>query len=527
MPFFIELMSIGSDAYPLLDRSAKALNSIQSEFVFRTTSPSEREPGLTLQRTEYKTEDIWTFLRNHKQKYHGERLGTIAFVAQPLASARLRNIFGAHEGDEGLAVVTTSNMGRYVREDRRYCCYYLVRYALSFINPTIRSHEDQERKKCYFHRKIYKPDILLSMDSGWICDQCWEQLDNPTGGARRLSARERAALQTMLTFVANEHPHALVVKGGGVKGLAFAGALLELEDYFYFDRHVGTSAGAIAAILLAAGYTPTELRELLLKKNFRDFLDAPFWKVPINLLTGLFCYPGETFREWMDVLLTKKVKVLSQVRMKDLDGALVYASRRGGTIRFDSSGQRQDASAAFAARCSMSIPFFFQPKYVDDRRVFDGGMRNNFPLDRFLKDHPGTHFIGIYLGKPDHRNRVWFLSELLDIVLEGEERETVDANRDNIVVIDTSPIGTVDFSMTDAEKQFLLLVGRAAALRRLYERKIDDGPSKEKVEEAEREAEASREAIIRMRQRRRARRTLLVLLIVLAAATIYMLRSAS
>lgn len=141
-----------------------------------------------------------------------------------------------------------------------------------------------------------------------------------------------------------------------MKGLAFAGALLELEEYFWFNRHVGTSAGAIAAILLAAGYTPAELRELLLKKNFRDFLDAPLWRALFNLLTRLFCYPGETFRLWMAELLTNKVPMLSEVPMKELKGsALVYASRRGGTIRFDSIGERQDVSAAFAARCSSKI----------------------------------------------------------------------------------------------------------------------------------------------------------------------------
>jgi predicted acylesterase/phospholipase RssA len=251
-------------------------------------------------------------------------------------------------------------------------------------------------------------------------------------------------------------------------------------------------------------------------------LDAPFWKVPINCCTRLFCFPAESLRLWMAELLSEKVPMTSEVPMKALSGAaLVYASRRGGTIRFDSIGERKDESAAFAARCSMSIPFFFQPKYVADRRVFDGGLRNNFPLDRFIKDHPGTHFIGIYLGKPDNRNRLWFLSELLDIVLEGEERETVDANRDSIVVIDTSPIGTVDFSMTNEEKQFLLQVGRAAALRLLYNRKLDDGPSKEKVETSEREAEASRQAIIQIRQRKRARRNLMALLVLVVAFTIY------
>jgi predicted acylesterase/phospholipase RssA len=49
---------------------------------------------------------------------------------------------------------------------------------------------------------------------------------------------------------------ALIMKGGGAKGLAYVGALQVLEQYGYkFTWFVGTSAGAITAVLLAAGYT--------------------------------------------------------------------------------------------------------------------------------------------------------------------------------------------------------------------------------------------------------------------------------
>jgi hypothetical protein len=36
---------------------------------------------------------------------------------------------------------------------------------------------------------------------------------------------------------------ALIMKGGGVKGLAFAGAVRELQAHFQFQAFVGTSAG--------------------------------------------------------------------------------------------------------------------------------------------------------------------------------------------------------------------------------------------------------------------------------------------
>ena len=56
----------------------------------------------------------------------------------------------------------------------------------------------------------------------------------------------------------------LVFEGGGAKGMVFVGAC----DVFFqrghaFNRLLGTSAGAITAALLAAGYTTDEMREAL------------------------------------------------------------------------------------------------------------------------------------------------------------------------------------------------------------------------------------------------------------------------
>jgi NTE family protein len=56
----------------------------------------------------------------------------------------------------------------------------------------------------------------------------------------------------------------LVFEGGGAKGMVFVGALEVLEEKAgEFGRLLGTSAGAITATLLAAGYTSQEMREKL------------------------------------------------------------------------------------------------------------------------------------------------------------------------------------------------------------------------------------------------------------------------
>ena len=51
-------------------------------------------------------------------------------------------------------------------------------------------------------------------------------------------------------------------EGGGVKGIALAGAAAAALDRGYeFDQTVGTSAGAMVASLVSAGFGPGELRQ--------------------------------------------------------------------------------------------------------------------------------------------------------------------------------------------------------------------------------------------------------------------------
>ena len=71
----------------------------------------------------------------------------------------------------------------------------------------------------------------------------------------------------------------LVFEGGGAKGIAYVGALQALVDQGHtIGRVAGTSAGAITAALLAAGYTPPEIGRIISEKQdgisiFNTFYD--------------------------------------------------------------------------------------------------------------------------------------------------------------------------------------------------------------------------------------------------------------
>jgi predicted acylesterase/phospholipase RssA len=73
----------------------------------------------------------------------------------------------------------------------------------------------------------------------------------------------------------------LVFEGGGAKGMVFAGAVAELEQHGHqFGRLLGTSAGAITATLLAAGYDGNGLLATLTEKHEGNSVFSSFLGVP-------------------------------------------------------------------------------------------------------------------------------------------------------------------------------------------------------------------------------------------------------
>ena len=66
----------------------------------------------------------------------------------------------------------------------------------------------------------------------------------------------------------------LVFEGGGVKGIALVGAFSVLEERGYEPQNMaGASAGAIVAVLLAAGYTAAELQKIIGELDYDRFKD--------------------------------------------------------------------------------------------------------------------------------------------------------------------------------------------------------------------------------------------------------------
>ncbi len=301
----------------------------------------------------------------------------------------------------------------------------------------------------------------------------------------------------------------LVLEGGGVKGIGLVGAISVLEERGYtFHRVAGTSAGAIVGALVAAGMSAADLQAQLKHVDYRRFRDAdlldhlgPFGEAA-SLLLEKGVYQGRYVTQWLGELLAARgVHTFADLREDDPDSALPPDARyrlvamasdiSQGRLRrlpwdYPAYGlQPQSVPVVDAVRASASIPFFYEPVKLDDRRtgetcwLVDGGILSNFPVDVFDRTDgraPRWPTIGIKLSaRPSPRHDVVNLVHgvlsmtraMVMTMMNFHDQMHLDEPGvvARTVFVDTTGVSATDFDISPAVQQRLYDNGRRAAER--------------------------------------------------------------
>jgi NTE family protein len=303
----------------------------------------------------------------------------------------------------------------------------------------------------------------------------------------------------------------LVCEGGGVKGIGLAGAYAVLEERGYKPRNcAGTSAGAITAALIAAGYSSDELNKVILELDYRRFED-PTWVdripvvgMPLGVVIENGVYQGDVFEDWMRGMLAEKdvhtfadlpaqwdgakfesrlQVIASDITARDLLVLPRDADKLGTTAA--------DLDVARAVRMSMSIPVFFEPVRWENENtnhlhvIVDGGMLSNFPIwlfDRTDGQPPRWPTFGLLLVEPDPRTPITermpapekgvrgprglltLLTSIVHTMMEAHDRLYVEkAEYARTIPISTLGVRTTEFEITRERTQALYDSGRQAA----------------------------------------------------------------
>ena len=303
----------------------------------------------------------------------------------------------------------------------------------------------------------------------------------------------------------------LVLEGGGVKGIALAGAIEVLEERGYrVNRVAGSSAGAIAGAMSTAGISGETMVKILRETDYRRFQDGPFYTrfllgKALSILLHNGIYRGDHLTQWLQEQLTTHGRPGSTGTFADLlyrdpdpeldlqDGTryrlvLTASDLSAGRLRF----LPEDADAfdtppaqlkvLDTVRASISIPVYFRPVKWTTRKgrpawLVDGGMLSNFPVSVFDRPEgqaPRWPTFGIKLSARPEKNLgvvnkisgpLSFAKAVVDTVTGFYDRMHIESShsRARTIFIDTEAVGPAEFDLSDEDQEMLYRKGREAA----------------------------------------------------------------
>lgn len=154
-----------------------------------------------------------------------------------------------------------------------------------------------------------------------------------------------------------------VLSGGGARGFAHLGFLQALNEAGIFpDVIAGTSAGAIAGVLYADGYTP---KEILKMTNFSSRLELLRPTIPRE---GLLQISGiaKILKTYLRAKTFSELKIPLFVTATDINNAKAVYFSEGNLIE--------------TVIASSSIPVIFPPVKLGKFHFVDGGVLDNLPV---------------------------------------------------------------------------------------------------------------------------------------------------
>jgi len=247
----------------------------------------------------------------------------------------------------------------------------------------------------------------------------------------------------------------LVLEGGGIRGLAYAGVCTVLEQkgiLQHIEKVGGSSAGAIAGMMICLGYTAAEIDSILFSLPIQDFNDGKGGVLgKYKRFSNRFgLYKGRKFELWLKELVAVKTGnpglTFGELHQLHLEGKGFKDLYCTGTnlskqqLEIFSYQHTPGLSVALAVRISGGIPLYFEPVALDSslKRVnkadtisaanyyVDGGMLCNYPISFF--DSCETNSINPLLCE-----KVRFNPQTIGIKLERQQQIEAFNNNSNAI----------------------------------------------------------------------------------------------
>lgn len=178
----------------------------------------------------------------------------------------------------------------------------------------------------------------------------------------------------------------LVLSGGGVKGFQHLGGLMYVfRKQPRFRRFVGSSIGAIILALCLVGYTPLQLMYFFYRI---DFMGLGFTLNILRMMQSGGLNSQAAIEALLAGLFLQK-GVPANITMRELfertgvEFEVVVTNLTKFKVEYISHRSHPDMSVLTALLMSGCVPVAFEPVRYRDELFVDGGISNNYPIERY------------------------------------------------------------------------------------------------------------------------------------------------
>ncbi len=297
---------------------------------------------------------------------------------------------------------------------------------------------------------------------------------------------------------------ALVLSGGGAKGLYHVGVIKALEENdIAIDYVSGASMGAIISSLYASGWSPQRMWDFFVTDSVSTWLagripdeysgyysrfeptsemvsinimrdttkNRSHLQLPVNLISPYL----------LDIAFSKLLSAPSAAARDDFDRLFVpfrcvaTDTYKGEIVTFN------NGNLPFAVRASMTIPLVFKPLVRDSTLLYDGGVINNFPWQVLDQEFSPSNIIGgICTDNVVRPSQDDIVNQIMTLTMRPTNYELRDTIRDINIKRIMPDFGILDYQYADT----IMTLGYEDTMAQIEEikRRVTKRRSKEEVE---------------------------------------------
>lgn len=298
----------------------------------------------------------------------------------------------------------------------------------------------------------------------------------------------------------------LALKGGGSRGFIHLGVAIALKRLGLLDdidMVAGSSAGAIAALLIATGWSVERVMAELNSLDFQQLIYQEWsFMAPYRLHQSMGLHSGDGLTAWFKKIIKEvtgdenatfldwhEKKMAIDIDIEKLSQKMKHLYieacniQSGFNEEFSHTSAHKDVPIALALSASMAYTGFFTPKEIKGKLYSDGGLQSDCPIMLFehIQGEPNPLMLAVWLDSLDrlkyiihgdmpNETEVKNVSQLLyshavamyNVQLRNLARS---AYKDKLIYCDTLGVDNLDFDLCAEKRDKLIQSGIYGAVR--------------------------------------------------------------